>query len=269
MTPSPLRAASALTLESLGDAVRRRVAFVILALGILSLFFVDSCTSCSPTLESNGRSVEAAELAGVTGMILIVSLGLWIQVLAGVLAADHLAEPVSDGSAHLVLARPVSRAVFALTRLAGALLLALGAGALLMSASGGLLAARQGLPPAPLLAAFGACAAGAVAVSAASMALSLWLPRTATALLVFGAVWGIAWLEILGRFGAELSGGLAAIRDFGPPLAIGMVWSLSGWVEGLPEPPGAEPVAWALRAAVWAALTLTGLVVGFRRLELR
>jgi hypothetical protein len=267
MTPSILRVGTVLTLESLGDALRRRVAFVILALGILSLFFIDSCTSCSPTIERNGETVELAEVAGVTGTILIVSLGLWIQVLAGVLASDHLAEPLSDGSAHLVLARPVSRDVFALCRLAGVLGLALGAGAVLMAASGGLLAARQGLAPSPVAGAFAACVAGAVTVSSAAMALSLWLPRTATALLVFGAVWGIAWLEILGRFGVELTGLLAAVQHYGPPLAIGMVSCVSGWLDVPASAP--EPVSWVLRAVVWAGLALAGLLATFRRMEIR
>lgn len=267
MTPSTLRIARALVRESLGDAVRRRVAVVILVLGCLSLLFVDSCTSCSPTVVRDGETVDLAELSGATGMFLIVSLGLWIEVLAGVLASDHLAEPVADGSAHLVLARPVSRGLFASTRLAGALLLAAGAGAVLFAASGSLLAARQGLDPAPLAGAFTACLVGAFTVSAGAMALSLVLPRTATALLVFGAVWAVAWLELLFRFGADLSGFLGAVARFGPPLAGGMVSALSAWVE-LP-PLRDDPALLWVRAIAWGALAFAWLVLAFRRIEIR
>jgi hypothetical protein len=268
VTPIGARAIRALTLESLGDAVRRRVGIVVLALGLLSLFFVDTCTSCSPTVVRDGEAVELSELSGVTGIVLVVSLGLWIQVLAGVLASDHLAEPVSDGSAHLVLSRPVSRAAFALSRLAGVLLLSLGTGALLLGVCGALLAQRQGLDPGPLAAAAAACTAAAITVAASAMAVSLWLPRTATALGVLAVVWGIAWIEVLGGFGVELSPALAALRRFGPPLAGGMVSALAGWLGETP-PVAGEPVAWAGRALVWCGLSLAALVGAFRRLELR
>ena len=121
-SPGTLQVFGILAVEAVADAVRRRIVPVIIVLAIVSLFFIDSCTSCSPSITQDGEQIELAQLAGYAGLISVVSLGLWTLVLAGVLASDHLAEPLADGSATLVLSRPVSRDVFALTRLAGMLL---------------------------------------------------------------------------------------------------------------------------------------------------
>jgi len=267
MMPGSGAALRALVWESLADALRRRVVPVIVVLALLSLLFVDSCTSCQPTVVRDGEVVELTRLAGVTGLIVVAGLGLWIQVLAGVLASDHLAEPLADGSASLVLARPVSRPLFALTRLAGVLLLALGTGAILIGASGWLLAARQGLPLAPLPVAGAACAVAAATVAALAMALSLSLPRTPTALLVFGLVWGIAGLDVLAGMGAELGGVVGAFQRYGPPLASPTLAALAPWLE---EPLRAGDVAaLAVRAGAWLAASVGLLVAAFARLELR
>lgn len=265
--PGALRVFQILAVEAVADAVRRRIVPVIVVLAVVSLFFIDSCTSCSPTVIQNGQPVELSQLAGFAGVISIVSLGLWTLVLAGTLASDHLAEPLADGSANLVLSRPVSRGSFALTRLAGTLGLALLTGAVLLGTSGFLFSARQGLAIAPVGGVFLACALGAVTVAALAMTASLWLPRTLTALLVFGTVWGVGMLETAVRLGAEIGGLAGAVARYGPPLAGSMIAALSGWVEQ-PLPEG-EALLLGVRALVWATASVAALVFAFRRIEIR
>ena len=262
-----LRVFRILAVEAVADAVRRRIVPVIVVLAVVSLFFIDSCSSCSPTLIQDGQPVELSQLAGFAGVISVVSLGLWTLVLAGALASDHLAEPLADGSVNLLLSRPVSRASFALSRLAGTLGLTLITGAVLLGTSGLLFSVRQGLVIAPLAGVFLACTLGAVTVAALAMTASLWLPRTLTALLVFGSVWGIGILETALRLGAEIGGVAGALARYGPPLAGSMIAALSGWVEQ-PLPAGE---AWLLgvRALVWAILSVAALVFAFRRIEIR
>jgi ABC-type transport system involved in multi-copper enzyme maturation permease subunit len=266
VTPSPGRVFAALAREALADAMRRRIVPLIAVMALLSLFFVDTCTSCSPSLQVQGRTVEASQVGGVLGAAVLVVLGLWTMVLAGVLASDHLAEPLSDGSATLALARPVSRGLFALSRLAGALALALATGALLLGATAGLLLVRQGLAPGPAVAAGLACGLGCVSVGGLAMTASLYLPRVATALLVFGAVWGVALLNALGRSGAELGGWLWGVDRLGPPLASAPIVALGPWLEPLAV--AGDPAELLLRGLLWAAGSALLLVVAFRRREI-
>ena len=266
MTPSAGRVFLALAREALADAVRRRIVPLIAAMAVLSLFFVDSCTSCSPQIESQGHPVELPDLAGMLGLVVIVVLGLWTQVLAGVLASDHLAEPLADGSATLALARPVSRGGYALSRLAGVLALSFATGAVLLASTALLLSLRQGLAPGPALAAGLACALGCISVGGLAMAASLYLPRVATALLVFALVWGVALVNAVGQAGAELRGLLGAVDRFGPPLASSMIVALAPWLDSATVSGAGADVA--LRGLGWAAASVGLLVLAFRRLEL-
>ncbi|MDX1649862.1 MAG: hypothetical protein R3263_08400, partial [Myxococcota bacterium] len=130
-----MRAFARLSIEAVGDAVRRRIAAVVAAASLVSLLAIDTCTACATgTVVVDGEVREIAALAGATGVATVVVLSLWIVALAAFLASDHLAQTLADGSALLVLARPVGRAPFALARLAGALGVALGAGAVLLGA---------------------------------------------------------------------------------------------------------------------------------------
>jgi hypothetical protein len=168
----------ALAGEAVHDAVRRRIVPAIAAVSLLSLVVVDSCTSCgTPSIVQNGVPVELPEIAGWTGMVIFAVLSLWVMVLAGVLASDHLRETLADGSASLVLARPVDRATFALSRLAGVLVIVFVTGAVLLGGSTALLHARHGVAIAG--AAWGglACALGAAVVASLSMTATLFLPR--------------------------------------------------------------------------------------------
>ena len=263
-----MSAGGLLTREALADAVRRRIAIVVAAFALVSLFFIDSCTSCSPTITAQGQEVAVQQIAGAGGIAVALVLSLWSMVLGGILASDHLAEPLEDGSAQLLLARPVPRETYALTRLAGAWLLAAATAALLLGSSAVLLALRQELPAAPMLGAWLACVAGAWTVGALAMTASLWLPRAVTALLVFGGVWLLAGLEVAARLGADVSGLPGLVDRFGPPLASGILLALAGWIEPAAQVHGSG-LAVALRAAVWCVLGTALLAVGFRRIELR
>jgi ABC-type transport system involved in multi-copper enzyme maturation permease subunit len=251
VTPSPVRTWRVLAAEAVADATRRRIVPVIAVLALVSLFFVDSCTSCSVNLNQNGEPVDLGRVAGLGGVVIAVLLGLWTMVLAGVLASDHLAEPLADGSADLALARPVSRCAFALARLAGALALAGAAGAVLLGGAGLLLQARQGLPLQAIGGAYLACLAGTVTVAALAMTASLALPRTLTALLVFGLVWAIGIVNAAAQLGAKLEGAAGLVERLGPPLASAMVLALASWIE--PSAPSGAPLDLVVRSLLWAA----------------
>jgi ABC-type transport system involved in multi-copper enzyme maturation permease subunit len=255
-----------LTREALADALRRRIVPVVAVLAVLSLFVVESCTSCSPAATRDGQPIEAAQLVGFGALVGAVLLGLWAIVLAGVLASDHLAEPLADGSAELVLARPVSRGVFALSRLAGAWALAGSAAAVLLAAQAALLHLRQGLPLAPAALALLACLAGAATVAALAMTASLWLPRVVTALAVLALVGLVGAVNVAARMGIALRGVPAWIDAVGPPLASAPMAALAPWVAS--EDPSAGGLALALRSLAWLASSVALLVWSFRRVEL-
>jgi hypothetical protein len=260
-----MRAFLLLAREALGDAVRRRIAAVVAAATLLSLLAIDSCTACAGgTVWVNGEPREIAALAGATGVATVVVLALWIVALAGVLASDHLAQTLADGSALLVLARPVGRSSFALARLAGALGVALGAGAVLLGATVALLAARSDVAPLPALGAAAGCGLGALTAAALAMAASLALPRAACALLLLLAVGGVALADALALAGAEPSGALGLVARYGPAFAAAPARALDPWLAGVAlGPPG--PVL--ARAALWAAGSVALLLAAFRRVE--
>ncbi len=252
--------------EALADALRRRIAGAVVIAALISVAMLDSCTSCTPSITTNGQVRELSELAGPAGVATFVVLGLWLIVLAGVLAADHLQSALEDGSAVLSLARPISRESFALARLAGVLGLVVAAGAIVLGAAAALLHARSGLPLWPALAAGAACALGCVTVAGLAMAASLALPRAATLLVVLGGVWLTAFANGLAAF-TEVGGWLGALDRFGPPLASTMALALAPWLEGITL--SGDPIrAWA-RLAAWAFGALILLAYSFRRVELR
>lgn len=261
------RAFGPLAVEAVVDAGRRRIVAVIAVASLLSLMLVDRCTSCGAgAIVINGQPAELPEVAGWSGMVLFVALGLWVLVLAGVLAADHLAETLGDGTAALALSRPVSRASFALARLAGALAVACAAGAALLGGTAWLLHVRSGLALAPVAWGAAACFVGALAVGALAMSASLRLPRMASAMLAVAGVGAVAAANFLSLLGAELGGLFGALDRFGPPLASAMVAGLAPWIE--PVAVRGDPVELGLRLAAWAAGAAALLVVGFARTEL-
>ena len=266
MTPYPVRVFRVLAFEALLDGVRRRIVPVIVAISLLSLLAIDSCTSCaSGPLMVNGEPVEVTAAAGWGGTLMFTVLALWTMVLAGAVASDHLAHTLVDGSATLTLARPVGRSAYALARLSGCLTIALVTGAVLLSATALLLHARAGMPLGPAAWGLVVCAVGAICVGAFAMAASLFLPQIATTLLVLVAVGWIALVNLLAQFGAELQGVHAAIDRFGPPLGSALVVVLAPWIQSVSVT--GEPVALVLRLAVWAGAGLALLVLTFRRTD--
>jgi hypothetical protein len=189
------------------------------------------------------------------------------MVLAGVLASDHLAEPLADGTAELVLARPVSRGVFALSRLAGAWALAGATAAVLLAAQAVLLHLRQGLPLAPATLALLACLVGAATVAALAMTASLWLPRVVTALAALALVGLVGAVNVAARTGVALRGVPAWLDAAGPPLASTLITALSPWVES-GAPVAADGLELALRSLAWLAGSVALLVWSFGRVEL-
>ena len=267
MTLTPGAAFRTLGVEAFADAMRRRIVPVIIVISLLSLMAVDSCTSCaSGQLDVNGQAMQIADIAGWTGMVIFCLLTLWTMILAGVIASDHLASPLSDGSAALALARPVSRNTFALSRLAGALAIAYLTGALLLGGTAALLIARSGADPGAALWAGLACAAGSFTVACLSMTSSLWLPQIATTLLVFASVSAVALVNAVGQFGTQFGGLLAAIEDYGPPLATSVLVALGPWIE--PTELRGDPFELAIRSLLWCAGSAGLLLASFRRLEL-
>ena len=255
MTPSTTRLFRVLSREALADAVRRRIVLVVAATSLLSLTVVDRCTSCAaPTLVSDGRMVEVPEVAGWSGMIVTVVLALWTMILSGILASDHLAETLEDGSATLTLARPVGRGTFALSRLTGALVISIATGAILLFATAALLHVRHGLGLVPAVWVFLACAGGAVCVGALAMTASLALPRIATALLVFLGVGVLAGVNASALAGLEPSGLTGLLNAWGPPLCSALVLALAPWIEGTPLV--GDPVAIGLRLSLWAVASV-------------
>ena len=259
-----------LILEAVHDAVRRRLAYVVAAVCLLSVLVLDSCTAMLPsTLEVNGEPVDVGSaVASGAGLVTFVVLGLWVITLAGVLAADQLRETLEDGSATLALARPVSRISFAAARLVGVLSIAWGAGAFLLGAAAFLLASRHAVPMAPAGGAALACALGGLALAGWSMTASLFLPRIATTLLVFTLVGLVALTNAIGS-ATELGGFFQLLNDFGPPFASTLIVSLSSWLpeaaaEGL-RIDAAEP--W-VRLLAWTGAGLAALAISIRRIEI-
>jgi ABC-type transport system involved in multi-copper enzyme maturation permease subunit len=257
----------ALTVEACADAMRRRIVPVIGVISLLSLLAVDGCTSCSSgQLDLNGQQVAIGDVAGWTGLVIFTVLALWTMILAGVIASDHLSHPLSDGSAALALARPLTRDTFALSRLAGALAIAWTTGAVLLGGTTVLLALRAGASPGAALWAGLACAAGAFTVACLSMTCSLWLPQIATTLLVFATVGAIAVVNAVAQFSQEMTGVMGVIEHYGPPLASSVVVALAPWIEPTEVKGAALPLA--LRSLAWCAASAGLLILSFRRLEL-
>lgn len=257
-----------LVTEAVRDASRRRIVAVIVAMSVISLFFVDGCVSCSSvnvSIEGEARSLP--DLAGAVGAALISLLGLWGILLAGILSADHLQQTIDDGSANLTLTRPVSRNQFAGARLAGALVVSLAAAFVLLGVAAFWLYQRNGLPLEPALVSMAGCLVGAVTTGALGMLASLWLPRMATTLVV---VAGVAIMTVANSVAllrdAPAQDALAWIDRLGPPLASSLWLPLGAWVPQVSMQ--ADPLEIGLRAIVWAALSVAALLFAFRRTEL-
>ena len=263
-----MSAFTALSKEALRDAVRRRIIPAIVLLSMFSLMAIDGFTSCAGNVTIQDQEVQLAEVAGASGVILFVALGLWVGVLAGILASDHLQQTLEDGSANLSLSRPVSRDIFALGRLAGVLAVTFATGALLLGSAAGLLNVRSGLPLSPAMIAGAHAAVAAFVCATFSMTLSLWLPRLATMLVMLGFIATMATANLLSFIPREepWTGSLALLDRLGPPIAKAPIAALGSWMpfaEIELDPLFSGGALWA-----WAVLGTFALLISFRRIEL-
>lgn len=259
--------------EALLDALRRKLVLAVAAASLVSLLVLDDCAGCAPAIQVNGQARDVANAAPALGMALLIVVGLWVVTLAGLLAADHLAQSLEDGHASSALARPVGRATFAFARLAGSLSVSLSAGALLVGMTAFWIVTRNGLPAGPALLAGLSCALACVSVAALAMTASLALPRFAIWLLVFGLVFfttlatGIDSLQAVRGAPAATHSLLGLLDRWGPPIASGMLRALAGWLPEAPLP--ADIGASLARGAIWAGLAVAALAAAFRRIELK
>jgi len=265
MRPSTATVLLVLISESFRDAIRRRIVPVIVVLALLSLLAVDSCTSCVGSINTDG-SVSPSQITGWAGMMIFILLSLWTMVLAGLLASDHLAETIFDGSASLVLARSVRRSEFALARLAGALGISYLTGAVVLSVSAVLIYLQQGISLGAAAFAALVCAAGCLVVAALAMAVSLVLTRIATALCVLFFVFAVAFANFLTLFGASLGGLGHVLQHFTPPLCSGLVVALAPWID--PFVPQVDPTIVMLKLVFWVVASVGLLLAVFRSQDL-
>lgn len=250
--------------EALRDAARRRVVVVVAAMSLLSLLAVDSCTACN--VEVRGEAVPIGEVAGFTGAALLAVLSLWTMALAALLAADHLQVTLQDGSAPLVLARPVRRETFALARLGGALAVTAITGVALLGSGAVLLHLRQGLALAPAAWAALVTAAGALVLGSLTMLASLRLPGPAAIVLALGALAAIVGTDAASLAGAEFGGVLGALQQTGPGFGAALAAALAPWLA--PAQVDVDGLAVALRLAGWAVAAPALLLLAFRRVEI-
>ena len=266
-----MRGFALLALEAARDALRRRFAVAIAIVLALSLLWVRSCTDFGP-VTLNQQAVDPALIAGFLAPVLFSLQALAVLLIAGVLASDHLARPLAEGSSALWLARPVSRGAYAGARLAGTLAIALGAGAVLLGGTAALLTAHHGVALAPAALAALATGLGAVVVAALAMAMSLAVGRTAVLLAVLVAVPlqgfanGLGLALALVQQEAVLPGLLAAVDRFGPPLGTAVFAAVAAWNPHV-EASGALAPAFG-RLALWAAAAIALLVAMFRRTDI-
>lgn len=267
-----MRAFFVLAVEATRDALRRRFALALGVLLVLSLVWVNTCTGMTPDLAFDGQPLDPALLAGFVGPVLYSIMAVAVLWGAGVLASDHLARPLAEGSAALWLARPVSRAAWGGARVAGALAVALAAGAVLLGGTALLLAQRHGVPLGPAGVAWAATALGALVVAALAAAASLALGRTA---VLLGVAIGVPLQFFANALGlgialvgadASLPGPLAVLDRFGPPLGTAVFAATAAWNPHV-------DAGWVLapafgRLALWAGLAIAVLIGACRRVEI-
>jgi hypothetical protein len=277
--PSPARGASAprafvlLAVEAALDLVRRRLALVVTLVLLLAVAAANTCTDFSAgDVRFNDRPLDPAIVAGFVAPTLFAYQALVVLLVAGLVAADHLARPLGDGSAVAWLARPVSRGVYACARLAGACAVSLALAALVLGATTALLYARHAVAPGPALAGGIATALGALVVASLAMSASLWIGRTPLVLLLslavplqFGAnVAGVllAWVHP----DLELPGVLQLLDRFGPPLGTAVFAAVSAWNPHVDA--GGLLAQMFARLLLWVAGGVALLVAAFRRIEI-
>ncbi len=263
---SEMRALVLLAREGLRDAARRRVVPAVVGLCLLTMALVNSCTQCSPRVETSDGGVAVFEVFAWGGMAAISILATWCVILAGLVAADHLSSTLEDGSALLVLSRPISRRTFAFARLLGALAVSVGAAVFVLGSTAMLLAWRGGLPLAPALLAILATIASCMVVGSLAMVSSLYLPRIVTFLAVIGGVATIALANLMSASGVPLGEISRLLDEMGPPILDSVIFSLRPWSGEAYD--GASMLNMLARFAVWGGGSLATLFFLFDHREL-
>lgn len=264
---SRLRAFHRLAAEAVRDSLRSRSGLAIFVSAALCLLFVERCSGATAIFEHGGRTIDPAVFSRVIGPLLYGLVALFLVAAAGLVACDVLARPIEDGTVSLWLARPVSRTLYALARLAGAVTLSGVVGAVVLLAATVLVTARYDLSYGPGLVGMAVFLADAVVVSAVAMAASLFLPRLLTLFLVVTWVQLVLFANLAHMVGAVFGGWLGALERWGPPLGTALLFALSPWV-GL-DADGGLALGVFLRLGLWAAGSVALVAFVFRRLELR
>jgi hypothetical protein len=266
------RAFRLLAVQAARDALRRPLALAVLVVLAAALQAADACSGVGQVdLTWGERPLDRSIAAGLVAPLLFAFQGVAVVVIAGLLAADHLARPLAEGSAALWLARPVSRAAYAGARLAGALAVALGAGALLLGGTTALLALRHQVALVPAAAGALAVALGAVVTAALAMTASLALGRVAVWILVVVGVplQAFANAMVLGvaLFRPDVDVPFfGAIDRFGPPLGTALLAGLAPWNPHVDATGALVPAL--LRLSAWALAGVAFLLLAFRQLEI-
>ena len=263
-----MSAFTALARDALRDAARRRGLVAAAVASAIAALAIERCGHCEAAVSIQGErmSAQAGELAVIGAIASLALVAVWTYAVAALLASDGLAAALEDGVVEAVLARPVSRDVLVIARLAGAWAGAFALGAALFALATGLAADRPGVTLAPALRALLSAGVAAWTVAALAMCVSLSLPRAAT-LLLFGALGAVVvGIETAGLFGARMGGFAGAVVAWGPAWIAAPVSALAPWLSTA-HPPG--PPAWPnARALFWAAAATCALVARFRRIEL-
>jgi ABC-type transport system involved in multi-copper enzyme maturation permease subunit len=263
-----MSAFTVLARDALRDAARRRGLVAAAVASAIAALALERCGHCEAAVSIQGETItsQAGELAAIGAIASLALIALWTYAVAALLASDGLAAALEDGVVEAVLARPVSRDVLVLARLAGAWSGAFALGAALFALAVGLTVDRPGVTLAPAGSALLCAGVAAWTVAALAMFVSLSLPRAAT-LLLFGALGtAVVGIEAAGLFGARMGGFAGAVTLYGPAWLAAPVNALGPWLSEshLPGPP-----AWPnARALAWAAAATCALVARFRRLEL-
>ena len=255
-----------LTREAIHDAFRRRIVFAVLVLCFLGLMMLNTCTSCQGQVEIQGNVAQGLDLSAWSGFGLFGVLCLWTITLAGLLASDQLTQSLADGNALLALSRPVGLASYVVSRLLGALAVALLPGLVLLVGAAFLLMGRLGLSPAPAVLATLFCVGNSIAIASFAMAASLYLPRVANFLLTLVVIGVMSSTNLAAVAGMELSGIYRLADRLGPPLASSVAVALAPWAGRMPS--GITLFDVTLRTGFWATVGVVTLVAVFRRWEI-
>ena len=255
-----------LAVEGLRDAARRRVVPAVAGLCLLTIGMVNSCTQCSSLVQTDSGQLETLAVFGWAGVVTLGVLALWCAILAGLVASDHLSSTLEDGSALLVLSRPLSRRTFALARLLGSLTISFAAAFFLLGGTGILLAVRGDLSLLPAGLAIAGAMVNCISVAALAMVSSLYLPRMATFLMVMGGVASVAMANLMSASGMPLGTFFGILDEIGPPLLSTIVLALSGWSGQAYE--GATVLNVLARMVVWTVGSVSTLLFLFDHREL-